>query len=394
MTRHVLVVILLLIARIPVSANGADGTDDVLDPGVRMLRLPDGGIQPQTIVDDTGVTHVVYFSGDPQAGDLYYVRLLPGEDSFTAPMRVNSEPGSAIAMGTIRGAHIAIGRDRRIHIAWNGSRQATPRAPDDQTPLLYARLTEDGTGFEPQRNIIQSQTGLDGGSSIAADQEGHVYVVWHAPAKGTKGEQNRRVWLARSDDDGVTFGHETSVAPVARGACGCCGLRAFADPDGGLFILYRSAWQTEHRNMYLLGSDDYGEEFRELASHSWRIGQCVMSSASFTTAGDDVLGAWESMRQVYFTRVDGKTDKVAEPTRAPGKGNNRKHPVLASDDDGRTILVWTEGTAWQKGGDVVWQIFDADGDPIRGAGGRVKDLPVWGLAAVVSGGDGVFTIIY
>ena len=36
-----------------------------------------------------------------------------------------------------------------------------------------------------------------------------------------------------------------------------------------------------------------------------RIGQCVMSSASFTTSEGDVLGAWESRRQVYFARVDG-----------------------------------------------------------------------------------------
>ncbi|MCH7792862.1 MAG: hypothetical protein IID31_11365 [Planctomycetes bacterium] len=119
-----------------------------------------------------------------------------------------------------------------------------------------------------------------------------------------------------------------------------------------------------------------------------------MSSASFTTSGDDVLAAWESRRQVYFARIEGETSEVTEPIPAPGRGDNRKHPALASHDDGRTILVWTEGTAWQRGGEIVWQVFDTDGNPMTGETGRAKGLPVWGLAAVVSGADGVFTIIY
>ena len=119
-----------------------------------------------------------------------------------------------------------------------------------------------------------------------------------------------------------------------------------------------------------------------------------MSSASFTTSGDDVLAAWESRRQVYFARIEGETGEVSEPISAPGRGDNRKHPVLANDGDGRIILVWTESTGWQRGGEVVWQIFDADGDPMPGESGRAKDLPVWGLAAVVPRPDGVFTIVY
>src|SRR6516162_2411734 len=82
-------------------------------------RTPHAGIQPQAVVDSTGVLHVVYFRGAPEAGDLFYVRRLPGETTYSAPLRVNSQPGSAIATGTIRGAHIAIGRQERVHIAWN-----------------------------------------------------------------------------------------------------------------------------------------------------------------------------------------------------------------------------------------------------------------------------------
>jgi hypothetical protein len=61
-----------------------------------IVRLPAGGIQPHAAVDSRGVAHVVYFSGDPANGDLFYTRLGP-DDTFSAPVRVNSDEGSAIA---------------------------------------------------------------------------------------------------------------------------------------------------------------------------------------------------------------------------------------------------------------------------------------------------------
>src|SRR5437868_3405888 len=76
---------------------------------VNTIRVPNGGIQPQLAIDGKGVLHMVYFAGEPAHGDLYYVRSRDGGDTFSAPIKVNSHPGSAIATGNIRGAHVAIG---------------------------------------------------------------------------------------------------------------------------------------------------------------------------------------------------------------------------------------------------------------------------------------------
>ena len=94
---------------------------------VTLVRLPDGGIQPQVAVDASGLIHVVYFKGEAGNGDLFYSRLAAG-GSWTSPLRVNSEPGSAIATGNVRGAHLALGRNARVHVAWNGSSRAVPTA--------------------------------------------------------------------------------------------------------------------------------------------------------------------------------------------------------------------------------------------------------------------------
>src|SRR5881628_2407477 len=88
---------------------------------VKLVRVPNGGIQPQVAVDASGVVHMIYFQGDPGHGDIFYVRSQDGGATFTQPVRVNSQPESAVATGTIRGAQLALGRNRRVHVAWNGS---------------------------------------------------------------------------------------------------------------------------------------------------------------------------------------------------------------------------------------------------------------------------------
>ena len=155
---------------------------------VKLVKTPDGGIQPQAIVDGKGVLHLLYFKGDPRAGDLFYVRRDARKSGFTVPLRVNSQPGSAIAIGTIRGGQLALGKSGRVHSAWNGSGKALPKNQSGRNPMLYTRLNDAGTAFEPQRNVIQSAPGLDGGGSLAADGAGNVYVAWHAPAPGEKGQ--------------------------------------------------------------------------------------------------------------------------------------------------------------------------------------------------------------
>src|SRR5207253_398740 len=71
-------------------------------PEVTVMRSPGGGIQPQVAVGRNGVLHLIYFKGDPSAGDIYYVRKAPAAAEFSKPVRVNSEVASAIAIGSVR----------------------------------------------------------------------------------------------------------------------------------------------------------------------------------------------------------------------------------------------------------------------------------------------------
>jgi hypothetical protein len=357
-----------------------------------LLRVPNKGIQPQTVVDGKGVVHMIYFAGEPGHGDIYYVRSDEGEH-FSKPLRVNSHAGSAIAVGNIRGAQLALGKGGRVHVAWMGSDRAEPRGPAKASPMLYTRLNDAGTAFEPQRNIIQKAYGLDGGGSVAADESGNVYVTWHAPEPKTRGEDNRCVWVAHSSDDGKTFAAEKRANADSTGACGCCGMRGFADKKGTVYVLYRSADHVVHRDIYLLTSTDKGDTFRGVKVHPWEVANCPMSSMAFTESTEGTMAAWETKGQVYCARLDPETRKPSAPLAAPGKAGGRKHPVVAANAAGETILVWTEGMGWDRGGSLAWQVFDKNGKPTD-KHGTAEGVPTWSLAAVFARPDGSFTIVY
>ncbi len=363
---------------------------------ISIARVPHGGIQPQAIVGSDGALHLLYFLGDPKGGDLFYVKSHDYGTTWSTPLRVNSVPGSAIALGTIRGGQIAIGKNGRIHVAWNGSSVVqsqgplNPEARQRGAPMLYSRLNDKHTAFEPERSVMRQTFGLDGGGTVAADSAGNVYVAWHGKGAGAAaGEAGRQVWVAVSRDDGATFAVEQPAWKEPTGACGCCGMAMFAGSKGVVRALYRSATEGIHRDIFLLTSLDRGKIFGGRKLHTWEINACPMSSMAFGEGGGTVFGAWETAGQVYFENL---TKATASPVSAPGQGKGRKHPRLAIAPNGEMLMVWTEGTGWQRGGSVAWQLFDANGTAV-GEGHTQAGSPAWSFAAAAAKPTG-FVVIY
>jgi hypothetical protein len=256
--------------------------------------------------------------------------------------------------------------------------------------MLYTRLDDEGRAFEPQRNVIHTAYGLDGGGSVAADNAGNVYVAWHAP-RGGEGEQNRGVWLTRSRDEGRTFDEDRFVSDAETGACGCCGMRAFAGGDGTLYLVYRGARRQVERGMYLLESHDRGGKFTSRLLEPWLHNGCPMSSSHVGEQAGRAAVAWETGENVRWAKLDERAKP--QPRTPAGEAKQRKHPVLAVDRHGRTLLAWTEGMSWSKPGALAWQVFDAEGKPTDRRG-RTEGVPTWSLVAAVAKPDGGFVIIY
>lgn len=362
-------------------------------PSVTLLKTPDGGIQPQAVIDGGGMIHLIYFRGDPYHGDLQYTRRAAGAEAFESPRRVNNRAQTAIAVGTIRGGQLALGRSGRTHVVWNGALNVRDaNATHDGAALFYSCRNAMDDAFQPQRDLIQRTSALDGGGTVAADAKGRVYALWHGrAADAPKGEAGRTLWIVRSEDDGATFTAEQPAVTGPTGACACCSTRALAAADGTLYALYRAATGNVERDMRLVVSRDHGTSFDNRSLQPWPISTCPMSSESlYLGATGSVLAAWETKGQVSFARVTERSQTISPP----GPGIERKHPAIAANAQGEILLAWTEGTGWQKGGDLAWQVFDAHGRPTA-VKGRVRGgIPVWSLPTALARPDGRFVIVH
>ncbi len=357
-------------------------------PGPELLRVPDDGVQPQTLVSGDGTVHVMFLKGAQDAADVWYARRPKGAASFTKAVRVNAQPGSAIAVGTIRGAQFATDGAGIPFVVWNGSGKSTVHTG---APLWFSRGRADGS-FEPERDVIRTTAHLDGGGSVALGKPGQIFTVWHSAPPDMAGETNRGVFMSASSDSGATFSGEVRIDRPGDGVCACCGLRALGRGDGTLAVLYRSAGEGgDFRDMTLLLRSGKDGEVRRVVLDRWSLRSCPMSSSSLAWSGENLMAAWETRDEVRLALVDVATGVPVRIDSPSGTGK-RKHPSLGLGARGEFLLAWVEDTGWNRGGSVGWQGYDAQGHATDMRGLR-EGVPVWGLASAFAvGGD--FGVIY
>jgi hypothetical protein len=366
------------------------------DQIVSISRLPAGDVQPAAVMMPGGTLRVVCLAGDPKAADVVLLERGPGQADFDPPERVNSTPGAAVAMGTIRGARAAAGTGGRLHVIWNGSKSAGDQL-NTEGPLVYTRSDRTTGAFEPERDLMGQTTALDGGAAIVADGKGTVLVAWHAVGPGsTADEAHRNIFVRRSTDDGATFEPPVAVLDTA-GVCACCSIAATVSPDGNPLLLYRSARSLTDRDMNLVTLPRAMDRIRPALGAQqldrWSVRSCPMSSCGFAAGPDPAFAAWETQGQVHAARLrpDGTTDRPLTPA---GAANNRKHPRVSMNARGELLLVWTEGTAWGKGGSIAWQVYTPNGEPVEQGAGTAEGLPAWGFAEPVTTSGERFEILY
>ena len=208
-----------------------------------------------------------------------------------------------------------------------------------------------------------------------------------------KGEAGRRLWIARSRDDGATFAEEEPALESATGPAPAAARRRSSTVAARSTCSIARPTRNVERDMMLATSSDHGQHFKATSLQPWPVSTCPMSSESLFDTPAGVLAAWETKGQIAYSRIDPQS-LVASPPVSPPGGGNRKHPALAANADGETILVWAEDTGWQRGGSLVWRIFDRSGRATREMG-RVNDgIPVWSLPSVVALADGRFVIVH
>jgi hypothetical protein len=357
-------------------------------PHVERLAVPDGGIQPQAATDGHGALHVIYYKGDAAGGDLFYVRRGPRDTAFSRPIRVNSDTGSAIAAGAVRGGRLALGRDGWVHVAWNAS-HAVDRNGESITPMWYARLAPGAHAFEPQRAVGTHTKNLDGGGTVAADPRGHVFIVWHAMG-ATPGEMHRQMVVAASDDDGAHFAADLTLANEG-GACSCCGASAIVDAGGRLQILYRTAGEAVHRDATWLTVDRAGG-LQMLRLQPWDLPACPMTTFALTESSGTLVGAWMIDQQIFSADLNPATHTASAPSAMDGSAM-RNHPAIAVNAAGDRLIAWIEGANRSRDGSVAWELRDRAGKRLASQTAFGATPPL-SLVAPIARPDGSFALIF
>lgn len=166
-------------------------------------------------------------------------------------------------------------------------------------------------------------------------------------------------------------------------------MRAGTDSHGGLAILYRSAMSGVQRDMIFAYAAKPGAALRIVDLEPWKLSACPMSTAAIASAGDGLLIAWQGEQGLHWTTA--KRGKPGKPV--PFGARGAKHPCLAQGTDGTIAVVRTEGTGWNKGGSLHWQLYDAKGTAL-GDPGRHDGVPVWSIPTVVADTPGHFSVWY
>ena len=266
---------------------------------VRVLRIPEEGRMPQAVNDKNGLTHLMYFRGAMSGGDLYYSRWNAEAPTWTAPIRINSEPRTSIGMGPMDGGDIALTagntENSRLHAVW---------FQNNPLRLFYTRSAEGGDNFETQRTLVEIEDKIiEARPSITTDGRDQIFIAWHGAPTNKTDDANRAVFLMTSQDGGETFGPPRVISPTEEGACGCCSLELFFD-EGTVWVSYRGAEDNVGRGQRLLRSTGPNLIFADELIQPWSLGACPVTTTTFAKAPDRVRVAWETAGEIYFAEVN------------------------------------------------------------------------------------------
>ena len=351
------------------------------DSEITVIRVPGDGIVPDVKVDLNGIVHVVYLKVDsagntrPSPGKVYYTHSLDGGEKFENPIFIANSRGDGL-----RGPRLALGRANRIHVLM-------PNAE-------YTRLHDNGKRFEPVRKLQKWSFGADG-EVIAADGKGKVYVLFHAQSvlgvdgkvNKSGGEKNRRVVLARSINDGLTFSSEIVIntkTPMEVSAC--CGMAVLTDITGKVHLLYRDA-TNNRRDMYYTYSSDNGKRFQGniLSQSSWILGICPMTGTSlYGNQKGDLVAGWQTKKQIFLSFLNYSNSTSRRRIKAT-ENEQAEYPVVAVNNQGVALIAWREKTQ------IRWQAFDWTGTPQSPFGINFGGN---GRLSVCTLPDGRFLIVY
>ncbi len=369
------------------------------DEAVRAIRCPNEGIQPQAEMTLEGVLHLVYFAGEVTGGNLYYVHSEDAGETFSDPLQVNSEPDSVDAGTTARGGRLYVGDSGRLHVAWVAKPREFEGLEERTRPVVYSRSNIARDAFEPERVLSSGQHGLDAAPGVLQSGK-RVFVAWQALADTPSG---RAVYIARSNDGGVTFDPQDVVPTRGGGIADGCAVAIGSPKKNEVNIVYRAVTFRD-KNLRVASSIDGGDTFKAYHLDDWRTKRSLKSNPVLTRGPEPetrgprpLLAAWERDGRVWWIEVDNDPDtKLVQLAPRPRPDVWQGRPNVAQSNRGATVIIWVEsdGDDNKNVNRIGWHGWATKGHAVIGSG-RIRDVPRFAVPDIFVNPDNAgFTIIY
>ena len=307
-----------------------------------------------------------------------------GGDSFKPPIWVNENGTRVSSAGENSPAFTAT--SDWLYAAWNEGRD-----------LRFAR-SRWGAPFQKPARVTDKTTDTSSAyPSIGVAPNGDVYVAWidTRPQPESGNQQSYSLYMARSTDQGATFGKNIRIA---RDICPCCRPTLAFGPNGETLVFWRHIYPGPIHDMTVVTTTDGGNTFSQpqrVAVDNWKIDGCPDSGPAAARSGNRVYVAWltEASPEISGVRLTWSDD--AGKTWAPAvKGSqgvlDANYPAMSAADDGRVVLVFQGRDPRQQAGWARTSIFAVN---ISRDGKLSPPVPVPGLTSAahrpaVSAGTG------
>ncbi len=287
--------------------------------------------QPQASIDNQGVVHLAFGSGD----QVFYARR--EADQFSQPKVVFRVPN--MSLGMRRGPRIAA-MDSCIVVTAIGGEQGKGK---DGDILAYRSLDKGASWSGPVKvNDVQASA-REGLHAMTCSADGTLWCVW-------LDLRNKRteLMLSKSTDQGASWSANQLVYQSPdRNICECC-HPSIAVQGPIVRILFRNSVDG-NRDMYVISSRDAGATFgkaERLGLQHWELNACPMDGGMLALSKDgEATAVWRRGGMIYVTRP---AESAEEPL---GKG---EQAWIAMTPAGPRI-VWTTG----REGDLLLSGLDS-----------------------------------
>lgn len=329
-------------AMAPEIAIGADGAIHI----IWLERTPEGErIAADGAASKEGHTHLA-------AVDIWLARSTDGGASFSAPSRVNAEPGAVWGFPVSK-PRVLVSPDGAIHVFYPGN-STEPRTGKPIVLPMYTRSTDGGRSFgapvtlgavpdSDNSHLVSGLANAECFGTMTIDDRGGVFAYWIDTRDMSEQQPNGKIFSAVSYDNGKSFGKDFEVFPAD--ACPCCQITATTQ-GGKIYMGSRQVSREGFRDSVVAVSTDRGRSFQprvRWGGARWQIDACPLKATALAVDGKYVYAAafdgGAEAQGAYLSRSSngGRSFDKAVPLHAAASVSDA--PVLAVVKD-RLIAAW------------------------------------------------------